>query len=479
MARKKPMVVHPYIPNSVPKIKQEMLQEIGVTDTDELYQEMPDNLRLKRKLNLPEPLVAEYDLKRHMQSILMKNRTCEDNLSFLGGGCWQHYVPAVCDEIMGRSEVLTAYAGHNYGDFGRFQIFFEYQSQLGELLGMDVVCLPVYSWGTAAAYAIRMASRITGRKQILVPKTVGPERLTVMKTFCPPEAMSSHIALELVAYDTKTGLLDLEDLRGKISAKTAAIYFENPLYLGTIESQGKEISSIAHDKGAISIVGVDPLSLGVLAPPASYGADIAVGTIQPLGIHMNCGGGMAGFIASRNEARYVAEYPSIMLSIAETVEKEEYGFGWCGWDLRTSFGIRDDKGLVRKESKDFTGTTSCLWAIGAAVYMALMGPQGFKELGQTIIERAHYAAKLIAELKGVKILFSPNYFKEFVVNFDGTGKSVEAINRALLKHNIFGGNDISKTFPELGQSALYCVTEIHSKNDIEKLAGAIKEVIWK
>jgi glycine dehydrogenase subunit 1 len=147
--------------------------------------------------------------------------------------------------------------------------------------------------------------------------------------------------------------------------------------------------------------------------------------------------------------------------------------------MRTSYVIRDEEGHIRSEAKDFTGTTSNLWCIGTAVYLALMGPHGFEEIGKTIIQRSQYARRLLSEIKGIKVLLSPNTFKEFVVNFDDTGKKVRTINRALLKHHIFGGKDISKEFPELGNSALYCVTEIHSQENIEKLARALQEVLGK
>jgi glycine dehydrogenase subunit 1 len=471
--------VYPYIPNSVPEIKEEMLKEIGVKGVEELYEEIPKKLRLKRKLNIPKPFPDEYSLKKHVMSILSKNKTCEENLNFLGGGCWQHYIPAVCKEIMGRSEVLTAYAGGQYSDHGRYQIFFEYQSELAALVGMEVASLPTYSWGMAAGLAIRMASRITGRKEVLVPKTVAPERLSVIRNLCQPAAMPSHIDVTLVEYDIKTGLFNFDDLRRKISSKTAAVYIENPSYLGFIETQGKEISDIAHVNGAEFIVGVDPISMGVLSAPSDYGADIVVGTAQPLGIPMQCGGGELGFIAHSTRERYVVENPSLMVTITDTVEEREYGFAWAGFDFRTSYGVRNESGKIRSESKDFTGTTACLFAIGAAVYMALMGPQGFKEIGETIVLRSHYAIELLSEIKGVKVIFGPNSFKEFVVNFDETGRNVKDINKTLLNYNIFGGKDISKEFPELGNSALYCVTEIHTKEDIERLVNVLKEVLSK
>ena len=467
MGRNKPFI-HPYIPNSAPEIKAHMLKEIGIQDVDEIYREIPESLRLKRTLNLPDPYPSEYSLKRHVRGILSKNVSCEDYLNFMGGGCWQHHVPAVCDEVIGRSEFQTAYGGTTYSSLGRMQAQFEFQSLMGELLGMDVVSEGSYSWGAVAGNAIRMASRINGRQEILISKTVGPERLSTIRNFCSSVPTKNNIRIKLINYDPETGLIDLEDLKKKISSKTTAVYFENPTFLGSIEYQGEEISQIAHESGAESIVGVDPISLGVLAPPSDYGADIVVGSAQPLGVHMFYGGGIFGFIATRDEEKYVAEYPSWLISIAETSKEGEYGFGYTRFE-RTSY-------IKRDQAKDFLGTATGLWTIAAAVYMALMGPKGFQHIGETIIERSHYAMDRISQLDGVYVLFPDNVFKEFVVNYDGTGKDVENLNKALLEYNIFGGIDLSKDFPELGNSALYCVTEIHEKEDLDELVSSLKEV---
>ncbi len=470
MGKGKPFI-HPYIPNSAPEIKEHMLKEIGIKDVEEIYKEIPDSLRIKGTMNLPEPFLSEHELKRHVKGLLSKNKNCEDYLSFLGGGCWQHYVPAVCDEIISRSEFLTAYGGTPYSTYGRMQAQFEFQSLMGELVAMDVVSEGSYSWGTVAGNAIRMAGRITGNREVLIPGTVGPERLDTIRTFCKSVPEEKGIQIKLIEYDPKTGLMNLEDLKKQISSDTAAVYFENPTFLGSIETQGASISSIAHENGAESIVGVDPISLGVLAPPPDYGADIVVGNAQPLGVHMYYGGGLFGFIASRDEERYISEYPSWLISIAETIKEGEYGFGFTKFE-RTSY-------IGRDKSKDFLGTVSGLWTIAAAVYMSLMGPKGFKEIGETIIQRAHYAIDALSELPGVKVLFPENAFKEFVVNFDGTGQTVESLNKMLMEYQIFGGIDLLKVFPELGNSALYCVTEIHSRGDIDKLVASLKEVIEK
>jgi glycine dehydrogenase subunit 1 len=461
MSQRRP-IVYPYIPNSVPALKEQMLQEVGAESVEDFYQDVPENLRFRGDMNLPQPLLSEYALKRHVEGILAKNKTCQEYVSFLGAGCWQHHVPAVCDEVNQRGEFLTAYAGEPYDDHGRFQALFEYASMMGELLNMDVVNVPTYDGYQAAATSIRMASRITGRRQALICKTISRDKLSKIRDYCKPE-----MEIRLIDYDSETGQLDLE---AEISSETAAVYFENPSYLGFVETHGDEISQIAHDHGAICVVGVDPISLGILTPPVEYGGDIVCGDIQPLGMHMQFGGGHAGFIATRDEEAYVMEYPSRLFGIAPTSVPGEYGFGDVAYE-RTSFAVRE-------EGKEWVGTAAALWGITAGVYLALMGPQGMLEIGEGIMARSHYAMAHMARIKGIKApVFRSPHFKEFVVNFDGTGKTVAEINKALLAKGIFGGKDLTQEFPELGNSALYCVTEVHTKDDIDRLVTALKETV--
>jgi glycine dehydrogenase subunit 1 len=409
------------------------------------------------------------ELSRHLRGALARNESCEANLSFLGAGCWQHHVPAVCDEIVRRSEFVTPVWGTPASDYGRNQAWFEFCSQLGELLELDFVGLPVYSWACAAGHAIRMASRLNGRREVLVPRSIDPERLAVIRTFCEPVEMESHIGVSLVDFDPSTGLLDLGDLRRKLTESVCAVYLETPTYLGVVEEEAAAIAAIAHEAGAEAIVGIDPITLGVLAPPAQYDADIAVGTIQPLGVHMNCGGGVGGFIASRDEERYAREYPTLNLSICDTVVPGERGFGMALFH-QTSYGLRE-------EGNDWTGNSTYLWSIAAATYMSLLGPAGFQEVGELIVQRSHYAAALVDDVPGLRVTWPSGFFKEFVVNVDETGLTVADLNRRLrATHRIFGGKDLSKDFPALGQSALLCVTEVHTKDDIERLAGALEEV---
>ena len=458
---------HPFMPNSVPAIKAELMAELGVDSVDELFEQIPRDHRLKKPLELPPAISSESALSRHMTGLLNKNKSCDEALSFLGGGCWQHYVPAVCDELARRTEFLTSVWGTPSSDLGRNQSWFEFTSQLGELLDLDLVALPVYSWGCAAGHAIRMASRLTGRQKVLVPRRLDPERRAVIDNYCEPEAMPTHIEVVEIEPDPATGTLSLTDLAAKLDDRTAAVYFENPGYLGQIEAAASAIADAAREAGAETIVGVDPISLGLLAPPSDYGADIVVGSIQPLGIHMYCGGGLGGFIASRDEPKYAYEYPALMVSMAETTHDEAV-FSLALMH-QCSYGSRE-------EGKDWTGNSTYLYTVVSAAYMALLGPAGFREIGDLIIRHAHYAAGLIDAIDGIRVTPNKGFFKEFVVNFDDTGKRVADINKALLERDIFGGIDLSVTFPELGQSALYCVTEVHSEDDLKTLAQALAEV---
>ena len=460
-----PKPVYPYIPNSVPAVKEQMLREVGAASIEEFYSDIPENLRFKGKLNLPEPLLSEAELIRHVDGLLNKNRSTREVLSFLGAGCYQHQVPAVCDEINSRGEFLTAYAGDPYEDHGRFQALFEYESMMAELLNMDVVNVPNYDGFQAAATALRMAARITDRTTVLLPVNMGADKFSKVHEYLKPD-----MTIERIPFDPKSGLLDLAALKAKLSEQVAAVYFENPTYLGLLETQADQISSMAHAAGALSVVSVEPLSLGVLRPPVEYGADIVCGDIQSLGIHMQYGGGHGGFIATNDDPKFVMEFPSRLFGVAPTVVEGEYGFGDVAYE-RTSFAQRE-------EGKEWVGTAAALWGITAGVYLALMGPQGMVEIGEGIMQLCRYTMKKIAAIRGLKVTFAETpHFTEFVVNFDGAGKRAAQVNQALLERDIFGGKDLSSEFLALGQSILFCVSEVHILADLDRLVTALKEVV--
>lgn len=465
--------IHPYMPNSAPATKQSMLDALGIQEVEELYgQSIPEELLYRGTMKLPKPIVSEYALQQHVNKIIGRNITCDEYDSYLGAGCYNHYVPAICDEINTRSEFLTGYCGDTYSDHGKMQAIFEYTSMLGELLDMDVVSYTLYDGGQAAASALRMTVRIQAagghpeRRDLLVPATMNPEILSQVRDYCKTAAN-----IVTVSCNPKTGRMDMADLKAKLEAGTAAcVFLENPSYLGFFEEQAREIAGAAHACGALVVVQPDVASLGVVAPPAHYGADIVCGDIQPLGMHMQYGGGCAGFIATPYENRYIEEYPTYMYSICRTQREGEYGWGRA-LNYRCSHGSREN-------AREYFGTETGLWSITAAVYMALMGPEGMKELGAYILQMCSYAIKTLSRVPGIEVnkLGGAN-FQEFVIGFDGTGKTVEQINKKLLDYRIFGGKDLSGDFPFLGQSALFCVTEKTTCEQIRKLADALTAIV--
>lgn len=456
---------HPYIPNSVPSVKAEMLEAIGAKCVDELYADIPADLRFKGELDIPEPIEAESQLRRHVEGLLAKNTSCAQATSFLGGGCYDHYVPAICDEINRRSEFLTAYAGEPYEDFGRFQALWEYQGLMAELLDMDICNVPTYDGFQAACTALRMAGRYTGRDRVLVAGTISPDKLQALRNYCEPV-----LAVRRLATDPHTGLVDLDQLDSRLDATVAAVFLDYPGYLGVLETRGQQIADLAHARGALLVVYTDPNALGVLTPPSQFGADLVCGDIQTLGNHMNFGGGLGGFIATRDEERLVMEYPSRLFGISTTEVPGEYGFGDVAYD-RTSFAHRE-------KGKEFVGTAAALHGITAGVYLALMGPAGMRELGMHLLQKAQYLAQRLAELPGVKApaLDAP-FFKEFTVDFSRTGRTVAEINQALLAQGIFGGKDLSGAFPALGQTALYAVTEQVSQEEIDRFITVLAAIL--
>jgi glycine dehydrogenase subunit 1 len=346
------------------------------------------------------------------------------------------------------------------------QALFEYQSMICELTGMMVSNCSMYDWASALGEAARMAVRVKGRNEVLVPKLIHPERASTLKVYSDP----AGIRIGEVDYEKESGQLDLDDLQRKMSDKTAAVYVENPAYLGFIETQVNEISQEAHSRGALLIAGVDPTSLGVLKPPGEYGADIVVGEAQPLGNAMNFGGPLLGIMACREDMGLIRQMPGRIIGLTTTQDGKRPGYCMA---MQTR-----EQHIRRERATSNICTNEALCAVASAVYMALLGPQGLRELGETILYKANYAVKLLSEIESLKVpFFESACFKEFTVNFDQTDLAVNEVNKELLEHGIQGGKDVSKEFPELGQTALYCVTEIHSKEEIQRLQCVLKETL--
>jgi glycine dehydrogenase subunit 1 len=347
------------------------------------------------------------------------------------------------------------------------QAWFEFTSQLGELLDMEFVGLPVYSFGAAVGHAMRMASRVTGRSSVIIPEILDLERMAVIKTYAGHPELDGYLDLITCPCDPSTGLMDTRILETLVSDHVAAIYFESPTALGTLDTQGSQLVQLARAHGALSIMGVDPITLGVIRSPGSLDCDISVGSIASLGVHLNSGGGVAGFIASRDEEQIVRQFPTLQVSLADTTVEGELGFALTLFE-QSSYAARE-------EGNDWTGNGVYLWAIAASVYMSLLGPEGFREIGAAVLQRTFDLKRALSSVDGVEVLSTGSNFREIVVSFRDSGKSVKSINDYLLGKGIFGGRDLSQVDSRLDGCALYCVTEVHTHKDIEDLVQALQE----
>lgn len=462
-------VVYPYIPNTNPNIQKEMMNYVGVKDLWDLYEEIPEELRYYKDLNIPDAILDEYSIKKHTEEILSKNKNCKDYINFLGAGSPQHFIPAVVDEITNRGEFLTAYGAESWGDHGKYQTFWEYQSMLAELLETEVMSVPQFDGGQALATSLAMANRINNRNKILLPKFMSPTNRIIVENYMDSVQDELTIDIDYINNDPDTGMIDLNDLENKLDETISAVVLENPSFLGILEENAEYISNIANKVGAEFIVYTNPISLGVLEAPANYGATITCGDFHSLGLHLSAGNGQAGFISTQGDRKYLENFKDFIYGLAEPEVEGERVFG--------NMMVERTHYAKRALGKEYTGTGTNLWMISAAVYMALMGPKGMEDVGNTIINNSQYAAKKIGEIPNVSIKYSSAFFMEFVVDFSKANKTVEEINKELLDMGIFGGLDLSKIFSGFDECALYCVTEIFTKKEIDKLVISLTEIL--
>jgi glycine dehydrogenase subunit 1 len=455
--------VHPYLPNSVPEVKERMMREMGISSIAELYSDIPDDLVYKGRLSIPGPM-AEAEVKEHVSGLLEMNESlaCPP---FMGGGVWPHHVPSVVDEVVHRAEFLTSYTPYQPEiSQGILQSIFEYQSHVCELMGMEVANSSLYDWSSAIGEAALMSSRVNGKKKVLVPDLMSPSRLSVLKTYTEP----AGLVVEKVGHDEETGLMDLEELNEKVDGDTSAVYVENPSYMGFMEENVEAIGEVAHGKGASYIVGVDPTSLGVLKAPGDYGADIVCGEGQPLGNHMSYGGPLLGIFACKHDNRYIRQMPGRIIGMTETLKYQRRAFVMT---LQTR-----EQHIRREKATSNICSNQALCAVAAGVYLGLMGPGGMRELGETILSKARYAQRKIAGLGGVEApIFKSQHFKEFTVRFQG--RTLKEVDKTLHAHHIQAGIHLKGQFPRIGETSLICVTEVHSKRHIDALVSALKEAV--
>jgi glycine dehydrogenase subunit 1 len=457
---------HPWIPITK-NTEEEMLTSMGKKSLEDLFCNIPSTFRVKRKLKLPASH-TELEVIRRIQELAAKNRPASGDTTFLGSGVGMHYIPAIVPALAGRSEFVTSYTSYQAEiSQGMLQTLFEYQSLLAEILQVDVVNSSMYDMATAVAEAARMAARVNKKRTgFLVPGTMNPEHLKVIHTYTEP----AGIEVNKVEFDKKTGLMSLSDLESKLDDSVAGVYIENPSYLGCIETQVDEIARLVHEQGSLLVAGVDILSLGVLRPPGEYDADIVVAEGQHLGSPMSFGGPLLGIFGCKNDRKLIYQMPGRLVGMTRTQETP-YETGFV-----LTLSPREQH-IRREKATSNICSNQALAAVTAAIYMSTLGPTGIESLGETIALNSNYAANQMNAIPSVRAPAIGEFiWKEFVVRFEN-GITAEQVHSSLLKQGIQGGKILTDDFPELGESMLFSVTEMHSQDAIDNLVRTIKETV--
>jgi glycine dehydrogenase subunit 1 len=324
----------------------------------------------------------------------------------------------------------------------------------------------MYDWATALGEAALMCARATGRKKFIVPKLISPERLSVLRNYAP----GLGVRIVEVGYDRRSGQLDLGQLRKEVDDETAGVYIENPSYFGFLETQVDEVADTAHKVGAQFVVGVYPISLGVLKAPGDYGADIVVGEGQPLGNPVSFGGPALGIFSCRGEEKLIRQLPGRLIGMTTTLDGKARGYTMT---LQTR-----EQHIRRERATSNICSNETLCAVAAAIYLSSLGPQGLRELAETCAANASYAMKRLSTIGGIETpIFSSPHFNEFTLRCRKPKLTIEKFNSKLLGRGIHGGKPIRNEFPELGETAILCTTELHTKEDIDKLVEAAARVV--
>jgi glycine dehydrogenase subunit 1 len=442
----------PYLPHTDAD-RLEMLKAIGVESFEELIKLIPKDVRAQ-SLKLPRGM-SELELSEHIASLAAKNKPASAQACFLGGGSYRRFVPAIVPSIISRSEFSTAYTPYQAeASQGTLQAIYEFQTAICLLTGLDVANASIYDGPTACAEAALMACRVTERQKIFISQAVNDEYASVTKTY----AKASHIDVDHLS--SLDGLTDAAGVRE--SDKPAALLVQYPNFLGSIEDV-KALAEAAHKVGALLIVVSDPLSLGVLAPPGQFGADIVVGDAQQCGNFLSFGGPSAGYVACRQE--FVRQLPGRLAGM--TVDKE--GKRAFTLALQTR-----EQHIRRAKATSNICTNQALNALAMLVYLTAMGPNGLKQVGMLSMQRAHYLAKRLMAIPGVKKPLAAAFFNEFVIT---TPKPSRYILEELLKNGIIGGLDLNVHKPSIKDGILVAVTEMNSRAQLDQYADTLIRIL--
>jgi len=445
---------HPYLALT-DEDRDEMLRTIGVSSVDELFRDIPAGVRFGRDLDL-EPALSEQELSAHLSELAARNVDTTKELSFLGCGIYDHYVPGVVDAVLQRGEFLTAYTPYQPEmSQGVLQSIFEYQTAICELTGMDVSNASGYDGTTVTADACFVAKHATGRSKVVVTEVTNPQVRQVVKTYAP------GFGLEVVEVPHHGGTTDPDALRAA-AADAAAVIFQTPNVFGCLEP-APELAAAANDAGALPIAHVDPLSLGVLEAPGNYGCAIALGEGQAAGNFPSYGGPHYGFLAARQD--YIRRMPGRI--VGETVDAA----GKRGYVLT----LQTREQHIRREKATSNITTNqTLLALGGLVYLSWLGPQGIRDVGEACLALSAYAKQQLAERVGLEPLFADRTtFKEFAVR---VGRNAREVVKAARERGVHPGYAIGRDYEGMDDVLLVAVTEKRTPAEIDRLAEMLAEV---
>ncbi|MGB9835918.1 MAG: aminomethyl-transferring glycine dehydrogenase subunit GcvPA [Candidatus Saccharicenans sp.] len=445
-----------YIPISE-QDKKEMLARIGVSAVEDLFRSIPENVRLKSELNLPSPM-SEMEVLDYFEKKGQEN-SFSNYLHFLGGGAYDHFIPAVVDYLSARSEFVTPYTPYQPEvSQGTLQVIFEFQTLICQLTGLDIANASLYDGATGAAEAVLMGYRLKNKKRILVASNLNPQYREVIYTY------TKNLGLEVVEipYD-KTGRIDRGGLESSLNSETSVLLCQSPNYFGVVE-QIKDLAELAHRQGALlAVVISEPVSLGILEAPGKLGADIVTGEAQSFGLPLSYGGPYLGFMSCKKD--FVRQMPGRIAG--QTVDVE----GRRGFVLTLS---TREQHIRREKATSNICTNQAHCALRATIYLETLGREGLKKLAWLNLQKAAYAAERLSSLPGVSLKFSGPVFNEFVLEFPDRW---EKIDKKLQERGILGGLALGPHYPGLENCALITVTEVHTRQKIDAYAAALKEVL--
>ncbi|MDK2895832.1 MAG: glycine dehydrogenase subunit 1 [Moorella sp. (in: firmicutes)] len=441
-----------YIPTTAAE-RQQMLATCGANRMEELFNDIPATVRLGRELDLPRPM-AEAELWRHLEELAGKNKRL---ISFLGAGAYEHYIPSVVGNLLARSEFYTAYTPYQPEiSQGTLQAIFEFQSLMCELTGLDVATASHYDGATATAEAALVTCNATRRQKILVSRAVNPQYRAVLATYTKGQGV------ELVEIPMANGQTDLAALEKMAGKDVAGVILQNPNFFGQIEPMAAA-TQLAHKAGALSIAVVDPISLGLLAAPGEYGADLAVGEGQGLGNPLNFGGPYLGFIVARE--KLVRRLPGRIVGQTTDVEGKRA--------FVLTLQAREQH-IRREKATSNICSNEALCALAATIYLAALGKEGLKEVARQCLLKAHYAFNRLAALPGVTPVFNGPFFCEFVLR---TKLTPGQVARSLAAKGFAAGFDLSPFYPELEGAMLFTVTEVRTRAEIDAFVTAMGGIL--